>query len=327
MRRIRPVVMIVAAVAVVALLGWGLVLRGNGEGQTLSGYVEGDLVYLAAPVSGAVQTLYVQEGERVAAGAATFLIDPQVPRAQAESAAAALAAAEAHADDLRKGQRAQEQAVYDAQLAAAEAQLRQAQADYDRIAPLVARGIYAPARLDQQRAARDTARAQVETVRRQRAVAALGARSDAIAAADQQAAQARGGLSGAEAVLRTLSPPAPTAARVQQIFFRQGEWAPANQPVLALLPDARIKLRFFVPERSVSLYRPGTTVQFGCDGCPGLRTARIRWVSATAEFTPPVLYSRGSRDRLVFMVEATPEDTTALNPGLPVDVVPLDGAR
>lgn len=326
MKRIRPVVGVVGVLALAALVVWGLFLR-DGEARTLSGYVEGDLVYLAAPVPGAVEALYVREGERVAAGARTFLIDPQVPQAQAESAAAALAAAEAHAEDLRKGQRVQEQAVYDAQLAAAEAQLRQAEADYNRIAPLVARGIYAPARLDQERAARDTARAQVETVRRQRAVGALGARTDAIAAADQQALQARGGLSGAEAVLRTLSPPAPTGARVQQIFFRQGEWAPANQPVLALLPDARIKVRFFVPERSVNLYRPGGTVQFGCDGCPGLRTARISWVSATAEFTPPVLYSRGSRDRLVFMVEATPEDPTSLNPGLPVDVVPLDAAR
>ena len=323
MKRIRPVVGIVVLLALAALLVWGLFLRGD-EARTLSGYVEGDLVYLAAPVSGAVEALYVREGERVAAGGRTFLIDPQVPRAQAESAAAALAAAESHAEDLRKGQRVQEQAVYDAQLAAAEAQLRQAEANYNRIAPLVARGIYAPARLDQERAARDTARAQVETVRRQRAVGALGARSDAIAAADQQAVQARGGLSGAQAVLRTLSPVAPTGGRVQQIFFRQGEWAQANQPVLALLPDARIKVRFFVPERSVNLYRPGGTVRFGCDGCTGLRSARISWVSATAEFTPPVLYSRGSRDRLVFMVEATPEDPTALNPGLPVDVVPLE---
>ena len=326
MKRIRPVVLIVVGVAVAALVVWGLIRRDGGA-QTLSGYVEGDLVYLAAPVGGAVETLYVREGERVAAGGRTFLIDPQVPQAQAESAAAALAAAEAHAEDLRKGQRAQEQAVHDAQLAAAEAQLRQAEANYNRIAPLVARGIYAPARLDQERATRDTARAQVETVRRQRAVGALGARSDAIAAADQQAAQARGGLSGAEAVLRTLSPLAPTDARVQQVFFRQGEWAPAGQPVLALLPDGRIKVRFFVPERSVTLYRPGGTVRFGCDGCPGLRNARISWVSATAEFTPPVLYARGSRDRLVFMVEATPEDPTALHPGLPVDVVPLDAAR
>ncbi len=323
MKRIRPVVGIVGVLAVAVLLVWGLFLRSD-EPRTLSGYVEGDLIYLAAPVSGAVEALYVREGERVAAGAATFLIDPRVPQAQAELAAAALAAAEAHAEDLRKGQRAQEQAVYDAQLAAAEAKLREAEASYNRIAPLVARGIYAPARLDQERAARDTARAQVETVRRQRAVGALSARADAIRAADQQAAQARGGLSGAEAVLQTLSPPAPTGARVQQIFFRQGEWAQANQPVLALLPDTRIKLRFFVPERSANLYRPGGTVQFGCDGCPGLRTARISWVSATAEFTPPVLYSRGSRDRLVFMVEATPEDPTTLNPGLPVDVVPLE---
>jgi HlyD family secretion protein len=39
-----------------------------------------------------------------------------------------------------------------------------------------------------------------------------------------------------------------------------------------------------------------------------------------------VIYSRGARDRLVFMVEARPDNGRALVPGLPVDVYPL-GAR
>ena len=52
-------------------------------------------------------------------------------------------------------------------------------------------------------------------------------------------------------------------------------------------------------------------------------TARIAYVSPRPEFTPPIIYSRGSRDRLVFMVEATPVGGRPLTPGLPVDVTPL----
>lgn len=321
MKRMRPVLAIVA-IAVLAAIVWALFLRG-GEARTLTGYVEGERVYLAAPVSGAVAELYVREGGRVAAGGRTFLIDPRVQRAQADSAAAGVAAAEARAEDLRKGQRAEELSVFDAQLQAALADERQAEADYSRIEPLVRRGIYAPARLDQVRAARDAARAQTAAVRRQREVATLGARQDAIAQAEQQAAQAAGSLSEAETRLGQLAPPAPSAARVEEIFYRPGEWAAANQPILALLPDREVKLVFFVPEAEMARYRPGRTVRFGCDGCAAPGSARITWISARPEFTPPVLYSRGSRDRLVYRVEALPADAATLNPGLPVDVVPL----
>jgi HlyD family secretion protein len=64
-------------------------------------------------------------------------------------------------------------------------------------------------------------------------------------------------------------------------------------------------------------------VRFTCDSCGGPRDAVITWVSPRPEFTPPIIYSRESRDRLVFRVEAAPADPRTLNPGLPVDVVPL----
>lgn len=321
MRRLRPVLAI-GAIVVLGTLIWFLFLRG-GEARTLTGYIEGERVYLAAPVSGAVSALYVREGERVAAGGRTFLIDPAVQRAQTGSAAAAVGAAEARVEDLRKGQRAEELSVFDAELAAAEAAEREAEAEYGRIEPLVRQGIYAPARLDQVRAARDSARARTAAVRRRREVATLGARQDAVAQAEQQARQAAGGLTEAEARLGQLAPTAPAAARVEEIFYRPGEWAAANTPVLALLPDSEVKLVFFVPEAEMALYRPGRTVRFTCDGCAAPGSARISWVSPRPEFTPPILYSKGSRDRLVYRVEARPANAATLNPGLPVDVVSI----
>ncbi|WP_296816364.1 HlyD family efflux transporter periplasmic adaptor subunit [Brevundimonas sp.] len=323
MNRRRLFIGVVVALAIGAV-AWAVFLREPAN-RTLTGYVEGDRVYLSAPVSGAVTALYVREGQDVRAGGRTFLIDPSVQAAQAQSAEAAVGAAEARADDLRQGQRPQELDVFDAELAAAEAAERQAEADYARIEPLVRQGIYAPARLDQVRAARDAARAQTAAVRRRREVATLGARRDAVRQAEQQAAQAQGGLREVQARLDQLSPAAPTDAHVEEVFFEPGEWAPANQPVMALLPDDRVRLVFFVPEAELARYRPGGTVRFTCDGCGEPMSAVIRWISPRPEFTPPVLYARGSRDRLVYRIEATPEVGRRLNPGLPVDVEPLAG--
>ena len=75
-----------------------------------------------------------------------------------------------------------------------------------------------------------------------------------------------------------------------------------------------------MPEQAVAAYRPGARVRFPCDGCPDGLAATITYVSPRPEFTPPIIYSREARDRLVFMVEARPARRGRPRPGLPVDV-------
>ena len=66
----------------------------------------------------------------------------------------------------------------------------------------------------------------------------------------------------------------------------------------------------------------GDPVSVFCDGCPAPVKTRVRFIAPQAEFTPPVIYSREQRARLVFMVEAVPEveGAAGLHVGLPVDV-------
>jgi HlyD family secretion protein len=263
----------------------------------------------------------VSRGQEVAVGQPLFVVDPTQVRAQYYQATAEAEAAAAQAQDARKGQRPLELAVFEANIAAAEARARDAHADLRRIQPLVRQGWYAPARLDDARAAAEAADAQVRATKRQRDAATLGARQDQIRAADARVVQAQAAVAGAGARLGEVAPTAPKKARVEDVFFHAGEWAPANQPILSLLPDERIKVRFFVPERELSAYRVGRTVRFACDGCAKGLSARIEFVSPRPEFTPPVIYSREARDRLVYLVEARP--SVRLNPGQPVDVEPI----
>lgn len=318
----RPPLLVIGLVAIAAVIvGLVVWMPRMGQPRTLSGYVEGEPLYLAAPIAGTVRSVSVVRGQDVAAGQALFVVDPAQVRAQADQASAEAAAAEAQAIDARKGQRPAELAVFEANIAAAEARARDARANLRRIQPLVRQGWYAPARLDDAKAAADAADAQVLAARKQRDAATLGAREDQIRAADARVAQAQAAVTGAAARLAEVSPKAPAKARVEDVFFHPGEWAPANQPILSLLPDERIKVRFFVPEKELSAYRMGRTVRFACDGCARGLSARIEFVSPRPEFTPPVIYSREARDRLVYLVEARP--SVRLNPGQPVDVEPL----
>jgi HlyD family secretion protein len=317
-QRLLIAFLLLVAIATVAVL---LIAPRLGRHTVLSGYIEGEPLYLAAPVAGTVTAMYVVRGQDVPAGGRLFVVDPQQSRSARDQAAAEVAAAQAQAVDARKGQRPLELAVLDANIAAAEAKARDAQAALRRVAFLEAKGYDSKAALDDAKANAQAAEADARAARKQRDVATLGSRADQIRAADARVSEAQAGLTGAAARLSDLAPAAPGAARVEDVFFQQGEWAPANQPILSLLPDSRIKVRFFVPEAQLSAYRVGGTVRFGCDGCVKGLTAKIAYIAPRPEFTPPVIYSREARDRLVYLVEAQP--SVRLNPGQPVDVEPL----
>ncbi len=311
-------VVLVASAAAILWRAWPPV-----SPDTLSGYIEGEPLYLAAPASGTVVRLAVERGDRVKPGVALFEIDPGAAAAQTRQAEAAARAAQARAEDAVKGQRPEELAVIRSQRASAAAVLDQARADYARVQVLARRGVYAEAKLDQARAEFRTAEAGYAEALQRLEVAELGARRDQARAAAEETERAKAAVTESEARQALLSPGAPVEARVEDIFFRPGEWAPANQPVLSLLSDERVRVRFFVPETKLAAYRAGREVRFACDGCKP-QTATIAYVSPRAEFTPPVIYSRGNRERLVFLVEARPERPRELAPGQPVDVTPLE---
>ena len=115
---------------------------------------------------------------------------------------------------------------------------------------------------------------------------------------------------------------APTNALVQDTLYRAGEWVAAGSPVVELLPPGNLKVRFFVPEAVLPVIKPGETVSVTFDGGSQPRTATVNFISTEAEFTPPVIYSRENRARLVYMVEAKfpAADAADLRPGQPVDV-------
>jgi HlyD family secretion protein len=311
-----------AALAVFLLFG-----RGSHEGETLSGYVEGEALYPASPTGGRLVEINVQRGDQVAAGAPLFVIDPAQGEAAREQAAADVAAAKALAADARRGQRPAELGVIEAQLASARAVQNEAETSLTRVRPLAAAGAASKASLDQAVAARDTARANVRAIEKQLQVAKLGARQDQREAAAERVRQAEAGLAAAAARLSELAPVAPSAGRIEDVFFQQGEWVPPNQPVMAVIPQDRVRLRFFVPQADVAGYAVGAEVRFSCDGCERDLAAIVSYVSPRPEFTPPVIYSREARDRMVFLVEARPATSEGLVPGLPIDVQRLEARK
>lgn len=312
-RRGPPKPAIVVGLAGVVLVGW-LFLRGgqDADESRFTGYVVSDNLYLSAPVAGTVAWIGAEEGQQVRAGMPLFRIDPAQRTAEVEEARAQVSASSAQTAEHR------------AALGRARANLAAYEAEAERLAVEARRltgaqeekpGSVAGLELDQARAAYRAALRRRDAARTEVAAAAA-----AIEAAAAQVRRSRAGVAIAEADLAELSAAAPVAARVDDIMYQPGEWAAANAPIVSLVPEGAVKVRFYVPQAVVNEYRPGTRVAVACDGCrPGM-TATVSFVASRPEFTPPVIYSLEARDKLVFMVEARPSHPRMLVPGQPLDI-------
>jgi HlyD family secretion protein len=301
-----------------------LLLAGCGEGgdaAALHGYVDADYVLAGAESGGRLTGLPVKRGDTVKAGALLFTLDDRDEQAALAEAKAQLSQAKASLGDLQTGKRPEEIRVLDAQLADAEASLTVAQKSYDRNRDLSTRAVVAIATLDQSKADLDSAAARVQAARENRAVANLPARPDQIAAAEQQVEAFAAAVQSAETKLARRTQAATANGRIEEIFYQVGEVVPAGQAVASLLPDGARKILFFVPEAVRSTVRPGQRISIACDSCANGLTATVASIATEAEFTPPVIYSKESRAKLVYRVEARPEgEAERLDPGQPVDV-------
>ena len=287
------------------------------------GYAEGEFVLVASPYAGTLERLAVARGQQVAAGAALFALESAAEQAALREAEARVGTARERLANLEAARRKPEIEALQAQVASAAAERRLAVEQLKQQERLRRAGYVSQSRLDEAQAAHDRAAARVEEAEAQlrNARAGIGREAEIGAARTElQAAQAQ--LAQARWRLEQKSAAAPAAALVQDTFFSQGEWVPAGAPIVSLLPPGNIKLRFFVPETAVGAIRAGQPVSVTCDGCGAPIAATVSFVSAQPEYTPPVIYSRESRAKLVFLVEAKPkpEDATRLHPGQPVDV-------
>jgi HlyD family secretion protein len=138
------------------------------------------------------------------------------------------------------------------------------------------------------------------------------------AQAELRTAEAR--LGSAQTRLDRRSMTSPVTGTVQQVYFRPGEMVPAGRPIVTLLPPGNLKIRFFVPQSVLPQVAYGQRVTVACDGCGPDLGAKVSFISKTAEFTPPVIYSLEERAKLVFLVEALPEQPEKFRVGQPVDV-------
>jgi len=288
------------------------------------GYVEAEYTYVAPLETGRIIALDVQRGDQVQANQPLFALEDDSERAARDQAAAELAQAQSDLADLRKGERPEDLAIIQAQLDKARASLALSVPRLQRREKMVKGSIIGEEELDEAKSEILADRGSIAEYEARLIEARLPARIDTIVAAEKLVAARQAALADADWRLARRQEKAPAAAWVEDVFFRVGETASAGQAVVSLLTPDRLKLRFFVSEPELASIAVGQKIAVACDGCAPNLSATISFIARAAEFTPPVIYSLTRREKLVFLVEAKPDDLSQTwHPGLPVDVRPL----
>jgi HlyD family secretion protein len=279
-------------------------------GQTFyQGYGEGEYVLVAPQIAGTLEVLSVERGTYIHKGDVLFSLEHA-------SEQDAIDRADATLTDLLKAKRQPELDTLIAQRAQAIAALRIAEINFDRDQKQIKVQAISQATFDADKATLDQAHARLTETEAALATGNLPVgRDDAIRAAQADVSAAQWKLDQKKRV-------APDDAFVFDTLYRPGEFIKDGQPVVSLLPAANIKVRFFVPATKLAALPIGGKVMIDDNSGQQPLAAHITYISPQAEYSPPELYNRDNREKLLFMLEAKPDTTPErIHPGLPVDVI------
>ena len=311
------------AVAAAVAAGGFLMGCSHPPSNQLQGYIEGEFIYVASPLAGALEKLPVQRGAQVKAGDPLFELESRSEKAALDEAGRRLAQAKASLEDAKKGKRTSEVASIEAQVQQARIALELSEKDLVRQDHLLQiTGATTQQDIDRIRSTRDQDRQRLTQLEADLETAHLGSRPDQIAGAEANVHALEAAVARAEWGLSQKRQNAPEGGTVIDTVYRPGEWVAAGRPVVSLLPPEGVKLRVFVPQTWLVSLHTGDSVLVLVDGAGAPVTARISFISPRAEYTPPVIYSRENRNKFVFLIEAVFEPSVAaqLHPGQPVDV-------
>jgi len=312
----------IAGLTLVALLA-SACNRESKTGIEASGTLEATEADLGFQVPGRIDSIMVQEGDRVELGQRLAVLDRRELVARRDAASAMAAAQRARLAELERGFRPEEIAQAEVSLTSAEHRLSDAERDRLRTRNLFEGGAVSQQALDNQETAYNLARAERDRLQQQVRLLKSGSRPEQIAAQRAILAQAEATLVQTDATLAQAVVVAPFVGSVTRRQREPGEVISAGLPVVSLANLGDRWVRIYVREDEVGRVRIGEKAAITVDAFPGKSyTGEVVFISQEAEFTPRNVQTKEERVKLVYRVKVRVVGDSAqdLKAGLPADV-------
>jgi membrane fusion protein (multidrug efflux system) len=330
------VLLLVGLLVLLAAVIWGIYwwVSGRFIENTDDAYLKADATVVAPKVAGYVAEVYVKSNQTVKKGDPLVRLDNRQYQAQLDQAQAGIDARQADLDraaaDIKEEQAQIEQAQAQARLA--RLNLRHAQQEVERYAPLDVTGAATSEKLADLRNARDQAEANLAA-----ALAAVKSAQSHLAANTAQLEQARAQIKAGQASVRQSSLDVSDTivrsaidGRVGDDTVRVGQFAQPGTRMMTIVPIQQVYLVANFKETQIGRMRIGQPAEIHVDALPdlelhgvidsfspgtGSQFALLPPENATGNFTKIV-----QRVPVRIRLQATPETRERLLPGLSVTV-------
>jgi HlyD family secretion protein len=305
----KKVLAVLVLIVILAGAAYGLFTYFEGENGfashlTLYGNVDIRQVQLAFNASGRVESLPLQEGDRVKAGQAMAKLEDQRYKAMVAQSEAEVAAKEQKVVRLQTGSRPEEIAQARAKLEQAQAHLQDTAKLYKRHKVLAKTGSLPPQSMDNTTASYDAAKAEVDAARQSLELAIKGPREEDIAAAQAELRAAQAQQELAKKNLADTELVAPSAGVIQARILEPGDMASPQRPAYTLALINPVWIRAFGEEPDLGKIAPGMTAFVSTDSYPNKKyKGWVGYISPTAEFTPKRVQTAELRTKLVYRMK------------------------
>ncbi|MGD0993475.1 MAG: efflux RND transporter periplasmic adaptor subunit [Gemmatimonadales bacterium] len=320
----KKLIPVAAAVVVLVAVWFFLLKRSNADGPLdASGTVEATDAQLGFEAAGRIDTILVDEGDRVKAGQELARLDESELSARRQQATAQLASAQATLDELERGSRTQEVQQGQDQLAAANQRLADAQRDLDRTKRLFDGGAVSRETLDKAQLAFDVAQSQHDQAAQALQLLQIGPRPERIDAQRAAVAAAQATVQQINAMLGNAVIHAPFDGVVTVKDREIGETVSPGAPVLTVTNLDDRWVRIYIPETRIGAVHLGEGATITADTYKGrVYRGAVSFIASEAEFTPKNVQTKDERVKLVYAVKVriTSDSTYDLKPGIPADV-------
>ncbi|MBP0631806.1 HlyD family efflux transporter periplasmic adaptor subunit [Cupriavidus sp. AcVe19-1a] len=260
-------------------------------------------------LAGRVDSILVNEGDFVSAGAPLARMQIQTLEAQRDEARAQQQQAinTATSAEAQVAVRQSDKLAAQALVAQRESELDAAQRRLARSSTLSREGASSIQELDDDRARVRSAQAALAAAKAQ-----VAAAQAAVEAAKAQLIGARSAITAAEATVARIQADiadsqltSPRDARVQYRIAQPGEVLGAGGKVLNLVDLSDVYMTFFLPATVAGRVPLGAEARIILDAAPGyVIPARVSFVASTAQFTPKTVETASEREKLMFRIKA-----------------------
>jgi len=230
-------------------------------------------ISVSAQISGKLQAVLIEEGDRVPSGQVIAVLENHEYRARIRSAEAELLVKEAELRKVVNGARSQERREAAATLAEAEAVSENAQLELARRHGLWTDGIISREEADRAERHARVARARVDAARARHALVQADAREEDRARAESDVALARARLDEARAVYDKTFVPAPISGVILRKHRKVGESVSTqfDSPILTIADKSTLRVRVDVDEVDVSKIAVGQRAYVTADAFDGVK--------------------------------------------------------